>query len=100
MKLPSKYVKEMIDWGRGYNEETDKYLHYVDQIFTHESRWDLHFNIIFSYDHTTYRLNYYRGKTESQDYDMFDNVDSVECVEVEPVQKTITVYEDVIGLDN
>jgi hypothetical protein len=57
------------------------------------SRWSIHYERVFKYDGKFYRTHYSVGATEQQDerpYEYED--DEIECEEVFPVEKTVTVY--------
>jgi len=63
---------------------------------TGTSRWSIHYKMIFSFDHKFYSTEYSRGATEYQDEGPYEyDSEEVECPEVKPVQKTITVYEPI-----
>ena len=57
-------------------------------------RWSVDHERVFSYEGRFYLTRYSEGATESQDerpYEYED--DEIECVEVFPFEKTVTVYE-------
>lgn len=57
------------------------------------SRWSIHYNLVFKFNDKFYNTSYSRGATESQYEDPFEyEDDEIECVEVAPVTKTITIY--------
>lgn len=57
-------------------------------------RWSLHYRMIFKYVDKYYVTSYSRGATEYQDESPYEfEDDMIECVEVMPIEKTITVYE-------
>lgn len=58
------------------------------------SRWSLHYERVFSHEGRLYLTRYSFGATESQDERPYEHEDDeIECVEVFPVEKTVTVYE-------
>lgn len=60
------------------------------------SRWSLHYTMIFPYGNKFYEAHYTRGATEQQDESPWEySGELIECYEVKPVTKTITVYERV-----
>ena len=65
-----------------------------DKIVDH-SRWSIHFERVFKHEGKFYRTNYSRGATEVQDERAYDyQQDAIECPEVVPVEKLVTVYEE------
>lgn len=80
-----------------WEDETDN-LEVVSDEITSTSRWSVHRDLIFKEKSTGkfYETGYSRGATEQQDESPFEyEPDEVECVEVRPVEKTVTVYEAV-----
>jgi len=59
------------------------------------SRWSIHYRLIFKKDDKYYQTFYSRGATESQDERPWEYEDKVECVEVEPYEKIIIEYRKV-----
>jgi hypothetical protein len=58
------------------------------------SRWSVIYDMIFKVDGKFYKTSYRRGATECQDERPYEySEDEIECKEVFPKQKTITVYE-------
>lgn len=66
----------------------------VNEIFD-TSRWSTHHSLIFKKDGRYYRTSYSRGATEQQDEGPWEYEDQVECVEVEPYEKTVIEYREV-----
>lgn len=59
-----------------------------------KSRWSIIHELVFKYHGKFYATTYRYGATESQDERPFEyDPDEIECKEVFPVLKTITVYE-------
>jgi hypothetical protein len=56
-------------------------------------RWSVDHEMIFKYNGKLYRANYSVGATESQDEGPWEYEDEVEVTEVNPVEKTVIVYE-------
>jgi len=57
------------------------------------SRWSIHYERVFKHEGKFYRTYYSCGATESQEeYPYRDEGDEIECQEVEPKEKTVTVY--------
>lgn len=66
----------------------------ISDTITDTSRWSVHHELVFELGGEFFRVDYSTGATEQQDERPFDNEgDMVECVQVYPVTKTITVYE-------
>lgn len=58
-----------------------------------QDRWSTYYTFVFQYEGKYYQTSYGKGSTEIQDERPWEYEDEVECVEVKPVPKTITVYE-------
>ena len=59
------------------------------------SRWSIHHTAVFKLDcnEKFYQTHYSTGATENQDESPYEyDPDEIECVEVAPVTKTITIY--------
>ena len=58
------------------------------------TRWSVIYRAIFSFDGKLYETHYSCGATEMQDESPYEyEPDEIDCSEVVPVTKTITVYE-------
>lgn len=57
------------------------------------TRWAVRHRAIFQYEDKFYVLSYEVPATEYQEWDPFNGEKEVDCQEVKPIQKTITVYE-------
>jgi hypothetical protein len=56
-------------------------------------RWSLHRTMLFELDGKTWQVSYSEGATENCDERPFEfDGPDIECIEVVPVQQTITVY--------
>jgi hypothetical protein len=63
-----------------------------------QSRWAVHHERVFQHEGRFFRTRYRVGATEYQDEEPYEHEgDEIECVEVFPTEKTITVYLDVDG---
>ncbi len=61
-------------------------------------RWSVHHERVFQHEGRFYRTRYSVGATENQDERPYEyEPDEIECVEVFPTPKTITVYVDSDG---
>lgn len=59
-----------------------------------DSRWEDHVETVFKSGDRFFVANWRRGKTEMQETRPFEyDPDEIECPEVFPVEKTITVYK-------
>lgn len=88
-----KFKKEFLQGlaGDDYDSDTVEII-YTD--ITDTSRWSIIYESVFKFDGKFYRTYYSVGATESQDERPYDyDDDEIECLEVFPVEKTITVYE-------
>lgn len=82
-----KFKKEWLQ-GILWDENEDAEIISDDIIDT--SRWSIHSLLTFKFGGKFYQVTY----SKSQDERPFDNdPDEIECTEVVPVAKTITVYE-------
>ena len=66
----------------------------IENNIVDNSRWSVIHKIVFLFNEKFYESDYSVGATEQQDerpYE-FDN-EEIECSEVKPISKTITVYE-------
>ena len=60
------------------------------------TRWSICHELVFEYDNKFYMTGYRVGATECQDESPYEYDDAeIECQEVKPVEKTITVYEPI-----
>jgi hypothetical protein len=90
MKFPKRDLIEMT-WGDTPDNYTVLESKIVDQ-----TRWAIHYEMIFQNNDKYYKTEYSRGSTEYQDESpyQFDD-DMIECKEVRPQPKTIIEYVDV-----
>ena len=67
----------------------------LDEI-TDNSRWSIIHRRIFEFEGKFYETTYSVGATESQDESPYEyDKEEIECPEVKPVEKLVTVYEKV-----
>jgi hypothetical protein len=79
-----KFAKEWLQDDGGETVETK---------MTDRSRWSIHYERVFKHEGRFYRTRYSVGATESQDERPYEyEPDEIECVEVFPMQKLVTVY--------
>jgi hypothetical protein len=93
--VTEKFTKE--DLLNALENDCDT-LEKVSDDLTGTSRWSTHHRLVFKAKESGkfYEANYSRGATESQDESPFEyEPDLVECAEVRPVERVITVYERV-----
>lgn len=68
----------------------------ISDDITGHSRWSVHHRRVFKHDDKFYETHYSVGATESQDECPYEyDADEIECVEVVPVERTVTMYEPV-----
>lgn len=60
-----------------------------------QSRWSTVHEIVFQYDGRFYETTYQHGSTEMQEERPWEDIDEVECWEVEPKEKKIICWERV-----
>ena len=78
-----------------HDDEPDGFT-LIENDIVDSSRWSIMYELIFGYGDKFYRSIYSVGATEQQDESPYEyDGDEIECEEVRPVQKTITVYEKV-----
>lgn len=89
MKLTAEEACEIID---GDHEDWEK----VQKTITGKSRWSIHRQGIFRHLPTgkLYKLEWSEGATEQQSEEPFQYADP-ELIEVQAVEKVVTVYEEV-----
>lgn len=74
-------------------------LEIVSDAIKSKSRWSLNHVLVFQERAfgTFYRVNYSVGSTEQLDESPFEyDPEFITCVQVIPVQRTVTAYEDVL----
>ena len=77
-----------------YDNDGMKKAYVIENELISNDRWSLHYRMIFKYADKYYETFYSRGATEYQDEQPYEfEDDMIECDEVVPVEKTITVYE-------
>jgi hypothetical protein len=87
MKFKKQFLQDML-WEDVEGAEV------IHSEIVGKSRWSLNHEAIFKYEDKFYRTYYNTAATEQQDerpYEFDD--DEIECEEVVPVEKIITVYE-------
>ena len=82
-------------FGRDFLLDTLDGDDYVVNELVDTSRWSLHYDFVFEYEGRYWRTSYRVGATESQDEMPWEYESAVECVEVRPVDRVVTVYETV-----
>lgn len=66
----------------------------VEDVILDTTRWSIVSKLTFKFGDKFYQTEYSKGATECQDESPFEyEDDEIECKEVFPVVKTITVYE-------
>jgi hypothetical protein len=64
----------------------------LDEINGH-SRWSIQYRLVFRLDERLWETFYSVGATEEQDLTPWQYEDMVECLEVTPVERRVTMYE-------
>lgn len=83
MKFTKEFLVEDV-----FNSKTTV----LDEITDH-SRWSVHHRRVFAHEGAFYQTHYSTGATECQDESPYEyDKDEIECPEVVPVEKTVTVY--------
>lgn len=85
-KFKREIMRDILDGGDGeviLNEIADL------------GRWSVHYELTFKYEDKIWFAHYSIGATEQQDESPWEYEDEVECLEVRPVEKIVTVYEPV-----
>lgn len=71
-------------------------MKFIDSGIDGKRRWSVDHWGVFAHEGKFYRTTYSVGATEQQDESPYEYEDDmIECPEVVPVSKTITVYEKV-----
>lgn len=86
-----KFQKELLQ--AVVCNDTDEAELIAEEI-TDTSRWSVHYRAVFKYQDKFYSATYSIGATEMQDERPFEyDPCMVECPEVVPVERVVTVYE-------
>lgn len=88
MKFQKEKLKDLVSYcvPEGFELVSDD--------ITDTTRWSVLHYVVFKFDGKFYATGYSEGATEYQDESPFEyEPDEIECKEVFPVEKTITVYE-------
>lgn len=95
--MPSrKFSREFMDdevVDNRWNKDTT--VKVIQEKIVDTSRWTNIYEIIFEYEGKFYQVLRVEPATECQECDSWQYVDEVECMEVHPVEKMVTVYEPV-----
>ena len=86
-----KFNKEFMQ-AIAWNEQDDDVQIIQNEIDGH-SRWEIYYRVVFKYEEKFYASVYSMGATEQQDSQPYEYDDEIECQEVFPIKKEITVYE-------
>lgn len=82
--IPADELDEIYDLGIDVIEET----------MVGRTRWTIHYQVIFSYQGSNYKVIRHSPATEYQDCDSWGYQKQVECTEVIAVEETITVWQN------
>jgi hypothetical protein len=84
----------MIKFHRDYLiNELDLPDSAIKDTITDTSRWSEHHEIIFAHDGKFYKTYYSQGLTEHQEEYAWQNLEEIECYEVELVEKVVKVWQ-------
>jgi hypothetical protein len=84
MKFPKNFLAE-----KAFDEE-------ISETIIDHRRWVVVYEVIFKHQGKFYRTRFERGATEYQNQAPYEyEPDEIECQEVSPEKRTITVYEPV-----
>ena len=88
-----KFKKEWLQKLAYEDNDKDEVKIVKNEVYD-TSRWSIHYELIFEFKGKYYRTYYSTGATEQQCEEPFEyEEDNIECEEVVPVIKNITVYE-------
>ena len=77
-----------------YEDHDGEVFEVIEDEIIDTSRWSIIHRMVFKLDGKFYESSYLKGATEQQDEQPYEyDEDVIECDEVFPVEKTITVYE-------
>jgi len=86
MKFDTEYLIDLV--GGEYPDDE------IEDEIIDNGRWSIYYRMIFKHEGKFYETFYSRGATEQQDEHPYDNEDDeIECDEVIPIEKIITVYK-------
>jgi len=92
MKFEKEFMQNLV-WGDYDNNKVE----IISTEMIDQRRWVTAYEMVFKYRGSFYITGYDLGSTENQDVAPFeydgDENGLIECDEVIPVEKTITVYE-------
>lgn len=88
-----KFKREFLQ-ALAWDDYDENEVKEIQSNITDISRWSIHYTSVFQFQDKYYRTHYSVGATESQDESPYEyDDDEIECKEVIPVEKVITVYE-------
>jgi len=95
MKFKKEFLQSLLYEDISEEDMEEDEITVVEKKLIDTSRWSNIYNLIFSFRRKFYQTGYSVGATEQQDERPFEYAeDEVECKEVVPVEKTITIYEE------
>jgi len=89
MKFRGEWLRRLV-WHESMDESEAKIVHTE---ICDTTRWSIVHRIVFEFNQKFYESYYSVGATENQDESPYEFEDEVDCPEVEPVEKTVVVYE-------
>ena len=88
-----KFKKEFLQ-ALAWDDYDEAEVELIQNEMVDTSRWSIHYESVFRYKDNFYKTSYSVGATESQDESPYEyEGDEIECKQVFPVEKVITVYE-------
>ena len=88
-RIFSKEFMQSVLWEE---EEGSKIL---ENKIEDTSRWSIIYSLVFSFENKIWECSYSVGAAECQDERPWEYDEEVECWEVRPVEKIVTIYEAV-----
>ena len=87
-----EFLRSVIGYGDGPGDDVELIYDNV----TGNSRWAIHHEIVFKLTNggvpLFFKTYYQVGATEQQDESPWEYDKTIDCIEVEPVVKSVTVY--------
>jgi hypothetical protein len=85
-----KFSKEFMQ-GVLFGEDPNTKI--IENNIVDTTRWSIIHELVFSIEGKYYKTDYSEGATECQDERPWEYDKEVECTEVHPVEKLITIYK-------
>lgn len=94
-KFKTETLKQLL--GDDDSSEDGIELKMIREDLTDNTRWEVHYSVVFEYGDKYYQFDYSRGATEHQDQELFpyDGLE-LECREVKEVETTVIIYQPIL----